>query len=266
MAQEEAKIPALSPGFLQGFALFETMRSYNGTIVRLGRHLRRMADSAKLLGLEPRYPGSRLRAVIGQAVGLSGSSDARVRIILSKGALGTDTLIIAQKYDPPAALKYRNGFKVCISSLRQDESSFLSGLKTTSRVLYELSFNEARTKGLDEAVILNKSGYVAECSRSNIFFVQDKAIYTPSLVTGCLGGITRSIVFDLSRQHGLKIYEGKFIVQDVSGAQEAFLTNSLMGIMPLVSLEGRAVNGGAAGAITRSLMKDYRRLLIAHGK
>lgn len=260
LVTEEARLPSLTPGFLSGLGLFESMRSYNGKIVYLDEHLQRIKSSAKLIGIG--FPSSfqKSKEIIKKTVEINGFKDAYVRLTLWKAEKGTDMLVIAKKYQPYPPQKYKKGFRAAVSSLRQSDYSFLARIKTTNRLLYQLSLQEAKDKGLDEAIMLNNRGYLTEAARSNIFLIKDKELFTPDLSCGCLEGITRRIIFDLAKKSKIRIYEGNFTLKDLWGADEAFLTNSLMGVMPLVSVERRLIAKGLSGKTTASFIKKYNSL------
>lgn len=233
----QAKISVLSPGFLLGYGLFETMRSYQGKIVYFEQHLKRLMESSRLIGITPPYSVGKIKAIINETVKLNGSCDNYVRLTLWKSDGQTGNLVIAREYTPFPPRKYLTGFRACVSGLRQAENSFFSGIKATCRVMLELAYARAKENKFDEALILNSRGYIAETSRSNIFFVKDNELFTPSLECGCLKGVTREAVFDLAKKYGIGLNEGKFTLEDLYNAHGAFLTNSLMGIMPLTSVD-----------------------------
>jgi len=258
---KEAKISILEPGFLFGWGLFETMRLYRNKIVYFDEHLERIKFSSKLVGLRIPYPLQKLKKIIGKAVEKSGFKDAYVRLTLSKAKKGTDISVIVRKYTPYPAQKYRQGIRVTISSFRQDEGSFLARLKSANRLLYELSYSEAKKKGFAGSIILNSRGYISQGSRSNIFFVKDNALFTPWLSCGCLKGITRRVIFDLARKYKIRIYEGKFVPQDLYQADEVFFTNSLAGIMPVKSINAKFIGKGKCGKLTKFFIAKYNCLL-----
>lgn len=260
--EEESQISVLTPGFLYGWGLFETMRAYNNRIVYFDAHLERLKRSARLLDIRCPYSLARFKEIIYEAVKINGLRDASIRLTLWKCESGADTLIIAKKYQPCSSQKYKKGFRASISPFRQNENSFLAQLKTTNYLLYRLAYAKAREKGFDEAVILNQKGNIAEASRSNLFFIKDKELFTPSLACGCLNGITRRVIFDLAKKYHIKAYEGVFSILDLYACDEAFLTNSLMGIMPLVSVEGHRIHRGRSRyKLTRFFIEKYKSLL-----
>jgi len=260
LASHQAKVLVLGQGFLNTLGLFETMRSYENKIVYFDEHLKRLKSSSKLLGIQFPYTLMQLKNIIRRLVRINNLKDAYVRLTLWKNESGTDTLIIARRYNPCPREKYRKGFSAMVCELRQGEP-FLANMKTTNRILYELSFKEAALKGFDEAIILNNLGYVSEAARSNIFLVKDKDIFTPSLSCACLDGITRRVVFALAEKSKIKISEGKFRLKDLYSADECFLTNSLMGVMPLVSVERRMIGKGRLGSLTKFFIASYAKLL-----
>jgi branched-subunit amino acid aminotransferase/4-amino-4-deoxychorismate lyase len=257
----EARVKVTNAAFLYGWGLFETMRAYNSKIVYLDKHIARIKNSAKLLGITSSYSGIKLKKIIKRIVDLSGNIDAYVRLILWNEDDGNGILVFTKKYKPYSSQKYNAGFSGSISRFRQDENAILARFKTTSQILYQLSLHEAKKRGFDEAIILNSRGYLAEGSRSNIFLVKSKALFTPSLACGCLDGITRKVVFALAKKNKIKVYEGNFTLQDLYNADEAFLTNSLIGIMPLVSLKRQKIGKAKCGRLTKFLIKKYRSLL-----
>lgn len=259
--REEAKTFILTPGFLYGWGLFETMRSLNNKIVYFDEHLKRIKNSSQLIGLKFPYSLSKLKEIIQKAVELNGAKDVYIKLTLWKSNSGTDALVRVRKYEPYPRKKYRQGFYTCVSSYKQNENSFLARLKTTNHLIYQLAYMEAKNRKFDEAIILNNRGYITEGSRSNIFLVKDKALFTPALECGCLDGITRKVIFSLAKKYHIPIYEGNFTLQDLYNSDEAFLTNSLMGVMPLNSLERKPIGKHKCRELSEFFIKRYNYLL-----
>lgn len=262
MPAEDARVSVSSPGFFYGWGLFETMRSYNGKIVYLDAHLQRLEEGCLKIGIELKHSAANLKQLVKKAVRINGFKDAYVKLILWKDAPNTGLLILAKNYQPPPLQNYKEGFSAAVSSLRQAESLGLARIKTISRLLYELSLKEADSQGFDEALILNNRGYICEATRSSIFLVKNSELFTPSLDCGCLGGITRKVIFDFAKVHKIKAYECNLTIRDLFEADEAFLTNSLMGVMPLVSVEKQQIGKGAKYfKLTKFFMEKYKYLL-----
>lgn len=261
ISRDQAKISVLEPGFLYSWGLFETMRSYNNNIVYFDAHLKRIKNSCKLINIRFPYTFDKLKEIIKNTIKMNNFSDAYVRLTLWKAQSSTGTLIIIKKYQPYPSIEYINGFRACISPFRQIENSFLARLKTTNYLFYQLAYAEAKKKKFDEAIILNNRGYIAEGSRSNIFLIKDNELFTPALESGCLNGVTRKVIFDLAEKYKIRISEGKFTLQDLCEADGAFLTNSLIGVMPLTWLEKHSIGKGRVDRITKFFMKKYNSLL-----
>ncbi len=262
LPEKEARISVLEPGFLYGWGLFETMRAYNNKIIYLDEHLKRIKNSSKLIKLTFPYSLERLKEIIKKSVKINGFRDSYVRLTLCKGLEDkTATLVWVRKYHPPSYKKYKTGFRVSISRFRQNEGSYLARLKTNNYLLYQLTYLEAKDKNFDEAVILNNRGYITEASRANLFFIKDKEIFTPSLECGCLEGITRKVIFDLAKKYNIKINEGRFTIKDLYESDGAFLTNSLIGVMPLASLERKNIGKDKCQRLTKFFIAKYNSLL-----
>ena len=259
--EEETKISALSPGFLYGWGLFETMRSYHNKIVYFNSHLKRIKDSCKLIDIKFPYSLAKLKEIIKRTVRINDIQDVYVRLTLWKSDSGTDILVMTRKYQPCSLQKYKSGLRTCIYSLRQNENSFLARLKTTNYIFYQLAYKEAKKRIFDEAIILNNRGYITEGSRSNIFLVKGEALFTPALECGCLDGITRRVIFDLAKKYHIPVYTGNFTLQDLYESDEAFLTNSLTGVMPLASLERKPIGKDKCRKLTRFFIEKYTYLL-----
>ena len=257
---EEACVSASSPGFLLGWGLFETMRSYKNKIIYFDQHIKRILDSCRLICINPPYPAAKLKSIIAETISINGFKDSYVRLTLSKSGKSTVTHVTAKKYTPYAQGVYRRGFSTCVTNFRQDADSLFSRLKTTSRISYELALTEAKKKGFDEGLILNNNGYIAEGTRSNIFLVKEKMLFTPSVSCGCLEGITRRVIFVLAGKYKINIREGNFTIQDLYNAQEAFLTNSLMGVMPLSAVEKEKIGKGGTG-LAKFFIEKYNSML-----
>jgi branched-subunit amino acid aminotransferase/4-amino-4-deoxychorismate lyase len=260
---EEAKLTVSTPGFLYGWGLFETMRAYHNRIVYFDAHLRRLRESCYLVDIKCPYSLAKLKTIIRQTVKINGFSDAQVRLTLWKAQSGADILITVKKYRPYSANKeYKNGFRACVSSFKQNENFYLARLKTTNYLLYRLAYVEAKDKGFDEAIILNNRGYLTEGSRANIFLFKDRELWTPALGCGCLNGITRKVIFDLAKKYHLQASESNLTLSDLYAADEAFFTNSLLGIMPLAAIEKHRIGQGVSRyKITPFLMQKYQYLL-----
>ena len=267
--RSQARISALDYGFLYGFGLFETMRAYGGQVFRLDSHLNRLARSAEILGLP--IEALDLKGAVRDTIQANKLSDARVRITISIGEGGMvpdpstcrqpTVLILAGPYKPYPEQVYEKGFRAVVSSIRRNSQSPLSRLKSANYLENMLAKQEARAAGVDEAICLNEKGLLAEASMSNIFLVNDGILRTPGEESGILPGITREVVLELAPQLGINTFEQDIRLDELFQAQEAFLTNSLMEIMPLTEIDGKPVGSGEPEPVTRRLMANYKKLV-----
>jgi branched-chain amino acid aminotransferase len=159
----------------------------------------------------------------------------------------------------PEAL-YQDGLSAHVASGRRNQLSMTAGLKTLAFTDSVAALLEARRAGADEAILLDTDGHCSEGSASNLFAWIDGQLVTPPLSCGALPGITRAVVFEVARELGIAASEGVFGLEDLLQAREAFLTSSIRGIAPLVRVDGRAIEAGTPGEITRRLRDAYAQL------
>ncbi len=265
----QAKVPATDYGFLYGYGLFETLRAYQGRVFRLERHLERLAQSADLLGIP--INKDELAKAVSSVIRANRLADARIRITVSigEGGLAPDpasctsptVLVTAAEYKPYPEEIYERGFRALISPLRRNSRSPLAQLKSTSYLESMLARQQARQAGADEAICLNERGLLAEASMSNVFLVIQGILKTPGLDSGILPGITREAVLELAGKLGIGVIKGETELEELWRADEAFLTGSLIEVMPLAEVDSRPVGDGKPGIFTRRLMGEYRRLV-----
>jgi branched-chain amino acid aminotransferase group I len=265
--RSEARISAFDHGFLYGYGLFETMRAYNGVIFLLEKHLARLEKAAETIGIN--LTGIDLAQACRDTLRANGLKSARIRLTVSHGDAdafpwqpGDDqpaVVITAREYRPFSAKVYGRGFRVGVSSLRRSRYSSLSGIKTTNYLVSVMARKEAKAKGMDEALLLNEDGNITEGSTSNIFFVNPPGLVTPSLASGILPGITRNLVVEIAGRLGIGTTEADISPADLGKFEEAFMTSSMMEIMPLARITGRDGRDYIllTGEITRRLRTAY---------
>ena len=269
MPRSQASISVLDYGFLYGFGLFETMRAYGGQVFRLDRHLSRLVRSAEILGLP--IGALDLEGAVMDTIQANKLNDARIRITVSvgEGGMAPDrgtcnkptVLILAEHYQPYPEQVYQKGFRAVVSSIRRNSQSPLSRLKSANYLESILARQEARAAGVDEALCLNEKGLLAEASMSNIFLVTDGILRTPGQETGILPGITRETILELASELGIDTLEHDIRLDELFHAQEAFVTNSLIEVMPLTEVDGKPIGSGRPGSLTRKLMVAYKKMV-----
>ena len=274
--RSQARVSVFDHGFLYGYGLFETMRAYHGTVFLLKRHLKRLLSSAEIIGLGSKLAGIDLVKACTDTLKANGLEDARLRLTVSRGEVDSfpgskvsstpTVLVTAKSYSALSAEIYNKGFKAGVSSLCQFSQSPLSRLKSANYLLNVLARMEAEAAGLDESLLLNERGSLTEGSISNVFFAASHSLVTPPLESGILPGITREVVMELAAGLGINVTEGEVRLQDLGQFDEAFLTNSVIEIMPLVEVRDDAgktiaVGSGKPGKLTKRLMAAYREMV-----
>jgi branched-chain amino acid aminotransferase len=266
-----AKISVFDRGFLYGDGLFETMQAYWGKVFRLQDHLDRLFRAAKEIRLSVPYTRKELKNIIKKVLKTNGLSDAYIRLTLSRGVSESGLIsgnkssptlvIVARVFKRLSPSAYRKGWRATVVETRQNEASPLSRLKSLNFLNNILARKEAETKRVDEGILLNTLGEVTEASTSNIFLANKDSIITPSEESGLLPGITRGVVLKLAPNLGLKAYERTVNLSHLMRAREAFLTNSLIEIMPLVEIDGRRIGKGRPGPITEKIHRAYQAVV-----
>lgn len=271
MRREEARISVFDHGVLYGNGLFETMRAYQGSIFRLKQHLHRLFQSLECLAYPLSCSPASLEKDIYETLKANRTPDAAVRVTVTRGegdpvpdpdTCGAPTvIIITRPYQPPAPALYGRGFSATMVRMRQCPSLPAVAMKTCSFINLMIARKEAKASGCNEGIVVNTDGFITECTVSNIFMVHGDRLETPSRETGLLPGITREAVLELAPHLRLQVEEGTFTPDHLLSADEAFVTNSLIEIMPLVNVDGRAVGRGTPGPVTNKLLHAYRQLV-----
>jgi len=267
----DARIPAGDGGFLYGAGLFETMRANNGVVFRLSDHLDRLLSSAKILSIEHSYNKEYLKDSIYKVLKANDLTDARIRLTLSAGAMsqsqarsGAILLITAAKLQPYPAEYYNKGVLVVLCPFRQNVSDPTCGHKTTSYLSRMLALKQAHEKKAAEALWFTTDGRLAEGCISNVFLVKDSCLYTPVANTPVLPGIARKTVCEAAIANKVELVEKDLTIDDLLSANEVFITNVIMQVMPVVGIEKHTVGDGKPGVTTRKLRDYYDEFVKKH--
>jgi branched-chain amino acid aminotransferase len=275
----EPVLTAFDRGFQLGDGVFETLRARGARPTELDEHVARLRRSAA--GLEIPLPDD-IAAIVARAIdelliadGLGGpDGDASIRITVSRGPFygrgllppdehPSATIVVqAWPVPPTPAGHLEQGLHLVASAVRRDPESPLNGLKTTSRADFVHARIEARAAGADDALFLTIDGYLSEATSANLFLVRDGALATPSLACAILAGTTRDWILRWAASVGLRPEEGLLTVRDLVEAEEAFLSSSIAGILPVTRFAGDAVGDGRPGPWTLRARRD-REAFIA---
>lgn len=270
LSEKQATISPSDRGLLLGDGIFETMRAYNGRIFQIDAHLNRLMASADFLQI----PIALSRDALSQALAATldanhlSESDATLRLTLTRGAgsRGLDfppnpkpTLLIS------AALLLKTDFppaKALIVNIRRNQYSPLFKIKSLNYLDNVLARHEAKSQGFDEALLCNTEGQLAEASAANLFIVKKDTLLTPPIEDGALPGVTRAIVFELASALAIPCQEKSLTLDDLAQADEAFLTNSIIEVQPLIQVGEQTIGDGKIGPITAQIQRVYHRLTI----
>jgi branched-chain amino acid aminotransferase len=258
---EEAMISASDAGFLYGSGLFETLRVEHGAVFGVDQHLNRLLNSAATLEFAMTRTPDALKNAITEILKANDLTEARVRLTLSAGVpTGDDqppeptVLITAAPLVPYAEACYEQGILVTLCPYRQNPADPLAGHKGTSYFSRMLGLRTAHQKKAAEALWFTTDGYLAEGCVSNVFLVKDGALLTPPLGTPVLPGVARHTVCGLADENDLDLQEKALRIDDLLSADEVFITNVIMKVMPVVNVEQHTVGTGTVGPVTQTLM------------
>ncbi|MBO9598565.1 MAG: aminotransferase class IV [Cohnella sp.] len=269
-------ISAFDHGFLYGMGLFETFRTYGGKPWLLDRHAARLREGCELLGIVYEPDEVRLEKKIAELLEANDLSDGYIRLSVSagEGAIG----LPAEAYDNPNEIIYakplapdhpdKRGGKT-LRLLKQPRSTPESAIRLKSfhymnNIVAKRELAASGAGAGTEGLFADGGGHLVEGMVSNVFWLTDGVLYTPSEETGLLPGITRGYVLELAAELGLPVRQGLYRWKALTGADEAFLTNSIQEIVPVTRLEderGAASHPGgtsAIGSTTSRLMRLYR--------
>jgi branched-chain amino acid aminotransferase len=272
--EAHAVISVFDHGFLYGEGVYETLRTYNGVPFLFDRHMRRLRRSAGMLSLPIPLSDEEIRGrflATMRAAGLEGGpgKEAYIRLLVTRGIgdLSYDpavcpepsfVVIVKQQVDPSRDA-YERGVAVIVASIVRNHPGTVNPLIKSNNLLNNaLAAQEAVRHGVFEAVMRNYRGELAECTTSNLFVVKGGAALTPPLESGLLPGITREFLFEIGSAENIPVREAVLKDEDLSGADEAFLTSTTRELVPIVRVDDRAIGSGAPGPITRLLLDAFR--------
>ena len=274
---ETATTSVADHAHLYGDGLFEGIRIYNNRVWKLDEHLERLYHGIRYLGYEMDIPYHELRSTLLDVCKQAEITDGYIRLNVTRGTgLGLDPKGMDRKPNvmimvstlslyPEAA--YENGLSVITSSIRVMSADTLDPrLKCIGRYGANImAKQEANRIGAGEALMLNAQGQIAECSGDNIFLIAKGVIRTPHPSCGILRGVTRDTVIEIAKDAGYAVEETILSLFDVFAADEAFLTGTAAEVIPMISLDSKAIGNGEPGPITKDLIQRFRNLTLNTG-
>ncbi|MEE9505212.1 MAG: branched-chain-amino-acid transaminase [Thermodesulfobacteriota bacterium] len=268
---EEAKVSVFDHGFLYGDGLFETMRAYQRRIFRLEHHLQRLFLSLEYLKFLIPFNFDSLKEAIYKTIEANRLEDAYIRLTVTRGEGATvpdpatckapNLIIITREYVPYSSALYQKGYKGKIVGVKPSPHMPTISMKTLNFLNHIIAKMEAKASGFNEGIMVNTDGFVTEGTVSNIFMIKEGSLFTPAKEVGLLPGVTRQAVLEIAEAKGLKTREAKITVNELLMAEEAFLTNALIEILPLVRVDEHPIGKGIPGPLTQELMSAYKELV-----
>lgn len=275
-AKEDAKISVWDHGLLYGDGIFEGIRAYNGRVFRLDEHLERLYLSAKSLWIDIPLSRKEMKEAVLECLRRNELTDAYIRLCVTRGVgdLGLDPrkcrkatiIIITDKIALYPTEAYESGLRLIIAATRKNSVDALSPrIKSMNYLNNILAKIEAIHAGAAEAVMLDRNGFLTECTSENLFVVKNQVVYTPTAVVGILEGITRSVVMELAQARGYQVQMAFMTAHDLMTADEAFVTGTGAEILPVVEVSGRHIGDGRPGPVTQELLAAFRELTQREG-
>jgi branched-chain amino acid aminotransferase len=286
--EESASISVRDTGLLHAAGVFTTMRSYGGTVFRLEQHLRRLRDSCEALFIPLQHKDEVLARAASDVLEQNNLSDARLRLTVTRGLARQDplhglrleptTFLTATDLEPYPQEFYRRGLTVILNDEQKlNPYDLQAGHKTLNYFSRLAALREANRRGAGEALWFDVHNYLQSGSISNVFVLKDGRLLTPPTPreirdkgaatppphsrSATLPGVTRAVVMELAAKEGVEAQPAALTVNDVLDADEVFLTNSIMGVMPVCRIERKAIGADKPGPVTLRLSEAYASLV-----
>ena len=268
---DKAKISVFDRGFMYGDGVFETMRSYAGTVFKLDRHIDRIFKAMDAIGIRHRYPKKCIEKAINSALRANHLSGAYIKLTVTRGEgrfgisykddFCANVVIVAKEFAGYPSWMFDDGLDVKVIGV-QNEMSIISRIKSLNYLPHILARLDAKRLGFDEAILTNTKGRITEGTTSNIFIVKNNELITPSEQSGILPGITRGVIIEIAKKLKINVKEKLVTRRELLGADELFLTNSLAELLPVTKVDSKPIGGGDVGDITKLLRISYQKAVI----
>lgn len=260
----EAKISVMDHGFLYGDNVYEVVKTRGGALFAAKPHLNRLRYSAEKTEIPIVWSDGFLLDELARMVSLVGSEEAYLRMVVTRGvgSMGINPesaadpcrIIYGKAFTPLAPELYRDGVSISALEPERDERGNIKSGVNLSNIR---TIKEARKRGAHEALRLSETGMIAECATSNIFWVKDGKLYTPSVGAGILKGVTRQLVMYLAEEYRIPVVEGLFPLEDLHRAEEVFITSTTRDILPVSKVDAQEY---MVGPTTKRLSEGFDTL------
>lgn len=259
--KDDMFLEAMTPGVLEARGVFETMRVEDGHVCLLDAHITRFKKGLRVLNIRMPHTIRELQAIIHKVLVFNQMKNARLRLMAFQKNRSFELAVFAFPRRVYTPKDYAAGYSVTTTTCLSRPAKY-SCVKSLDYSRYREAYVNALNHGFDESLLVNPKGYVFEASRSNVFFVKSGELFTPSLSLGCLDGITRNLVMECAREHNVKVHQMRPQMQDFLSSDEVFLTNAVIGIMPVTKIDATTIQLGCVGDLTYQLRLRYLKKLM----
>ena len=268
-----AKISVFDSGFLLGDGVWEGIRLHNNQLVFIEDHLDRLFESAKGISLDIPFSKTQLINQISKVLLKNNMvDDVHIRLIISRGEkitpyqnpnvnIGPTTLVIIPEYKKTDPNIYKKGITIGrVSTVRPPHNILSTHYNTLSKLNCILGSIEANELGYDEGIMNDPHGNISTCNSTNLFFIKDDSVWT-SKGEYCLNGITRSKAIYLCEKNGINCYQKDFTFEEIKDCDEAFVTGTFAGIIPVSLLEDKNLSSTKTNSLTNHIRDFYNRYI-----
>jgi branched-chain amino acid aminotransferase len=270
--KSQAKVSVFDHGLLYGDGVFEGIRAYNGSVFKLKEHIDRLYRSAHMIMLEIPISKEEMIQTVVETLRKNNLKDSYIRLVVTRGVgdLGLNPkkcskptiIVITDTIALHKGEAKEKGVTAMISWVKRDPVDATSHeIKSLNYLNSILAKIEANINGVDEAICLDKNGFVCEGVAENIFIVRNGRIFTPPSYTGALPGITAEEIAKLARKLGYEVKDKNITPYELFNAEEVFFTGTAAEIVPVREINKRTISNGKPGPITKRLMEEFAKLV-----
>ena len=269
--RKDAKVSVFDSGFLLGDGVWEGIRYHNKQLVHKEEHFKRLFESASAIGMDIGKTEVELEEIILQTLDANKmKSDIHIRFIVSRGLkktpyqhpnvnVGGPTIVVIPEHKIASEKVKKKGIRLGSVSVRRGTSKTQDPKwNTLSKLNCIVACIEADRLGFDEGLMLDVNGYVSTCNSTNFFIVRQEEVWT-STGEYCLNGVTRGSIIRLCQENDIPLFERNFHVEDCHSADEAFVTGTFAGVIPVVEIDGHEISDGKRGELTERLQEIYKK-------
>lgn len=261
----ESKVAPTVGGLLYGWGVFTTLRIYNGKPFAFDLHWKRLLLHAEKTRVAVPLDIKRARRALDKLIASNSVEQGRARLTLVKGDAGPWRIEPGREsefliFTASETQRVRADLALTLSPYRVLSTSLLAGVKQTAMLENLFALDEARSRDFNEAVLLNERGEIVSATAANIFWVQGDEVFTPSLSTGCVAGVTRHFVHEIAVRWKLHVVEGGFTVQRLLDAREVFLTSTAREVAIVSSFDAKEYSNRQA-RIAKLLSREFQKVI-----